>query len=86
MKARNKMIHLKETKNKNECIKIVSTIEKETDMILIDFGNEEMRPSITILDKDGDVSMFIIKNIEQIEKIIKSFNLLKKIYIKRNKK
>jgi len=80
------MIHLKETKNKNECIKIVSTIEKETDMILIDFGNEEMRPSITILDKDGDVSMFIIKNIEQIEKIIKSFNLLKKIYIKRNKK
>ncbi len=81
------MVHHKETTKKNEWIKIRNG---DKDELLIDFGNDEMKPTIWITEgeksPDRDVALFIINGIKQINELITSFNKLRDAYKKRKSK
>lgn len=78
------MIHHKETSRKNEWIKIKNG---DKDEIVIDFGNDEVVPTICIAEgensKSEDVAMFPVFNVKQIDELILAFKMLKKACTKR---
>lgn len=80
------MIHHKETSRKNEWIKIKNG---DKDEIVIDFGNDEIVPTIWLNEgensKNRDIAMMPIFNLKQIDELILAFKVLKEVYRKRKK-
>ncbi len=78
------MKHHKETSRKNEWI-IIKNGDK--DEIVIDFGNDEVVPTICITEgensKSEDIAMFPVFNAKQIDELILAFKMLKKACKKR---
>lgn len=78
------MVHHKETSRKNEWIQIRNG---DGDEILIDFGNDEVVPTIWLQEgkksKDEDLALFPIFTVKQIDELIFAFTKLKKVCNKR---
>ena len=80
------MIHHKQTSRKNEWITIKNG---NCDEITIDFGNDGMKPIISIHEgkhsEDQDVAWFIVNDKKNIDELFEAIKIFRKRYYDRKK-